>query len=177
MFPAKIIEENKNKCDIFTIPGSAYHNDDGRVKDYYHLLMSGKATPHSDLLKVDYCKENAAKLYDFIVQHTPASIFKELVKQIIGGDTTCNCYTAELLGMQKQEVFRKAQDVRMGKPAPEKICTKCLTTKPLTEFYKTKIPTKSGGVTPSVQANCIECTLAQQAESRKAEKLKTGEIK
>ena len=164
---AKLVEDNKDKCNIYTIPGSAYRNDDSKARHYYYLFKSGKATSHSKLSGDDYCKKEGGELYAYLVQHTPVKIFKEFIKQIVGGDTTCNCYTAEILGMDKQEVFRKAQEVRIEKPAPEKVCTKCKVTKPLTEFYKTKILLKSGDVTSSVQANCIKCVLKQQAERRK----------
>ena len=153
----------------FVIPGATFRAA-SYCKNKHFLLVTGKSTPDSKLLDKEYCKRTGEELYSYLIQHTPAGVFKELAKQIIGGDITCDCYTAELLGMDKQDVFRKAQDVRMGKPVPEKICTKCLITKPLTEFYKTKIPVKSGGVTSSVQSNCIKCTLAQQAKRRNAEK-------
>ncbi len=152
---------------IHTVPGSAFHNNSNKVKEHYYLFKSGKATAPRKLESSDYCKREGMEIYKFLVKNTPAGIYEELVRQIIAGDITCNCHTAELLGMSKQEVSKKAQDIKNGKIVPEKVCTKCNTTKPLTEFYKTKIRVKAGYVTCSVQANCIECVLKRLAKKRK----------
>ena len=151
---------------VHTIPASVFHSDSNRVKEHYYLFKVGKATSPGKLESRDYCKREGMEIYNFLVQNTPAGIYEELVRQIIAGDITCNCHTAGLLGMSKQEVSKKAQDIKNGKLVPEKVCTKCNTTKPLTKFYKTKIRVKAGYVTCGVQANCIECVLKRLAKKR-----------
>ena len=94
--PSKIAEGNPDAV-ICTIPGSTFHNDDNRVKEYYYLFKSGKATPFSKLESDDYCKKEARAMCDFLEQHTPAGIFKEYILEMSRRDSTCNNYLKEIL--------------------------------------------------------------------------------
>jgi len=95
------------------IPASTFQND-SYTKERYHLVKTGTSTPHNQLASRGYCKQSGKELYNFLVQHTPAGIYEQLVRLIISRDITCDNYCAEILGMDKAEVRNKAKEVELG---------------------------------------------------------------
>ena len=86
----------QSDAHIHTIPGSAFHQDRYGV-DHYYLFKSGKASSFGNLENGDFCKREAKVMYEYLVTHTPAGIFKEFFLEMLKSDATCNNYIKEIL--------------------------------------------------------------------------------
>lgn len=89
--PSTLAERAGERYEEYVIPGSAFRTD-RYSKDRYFFLRSGKSTPHKKLVRKDYCRQVAKELLFYLVQHLPASIFKEFVIQMGEWDKGCNNY-------------------------------------------------------------------------------------
>jgi hypothetical protein len=89
---------------IHDIPGSST-----TIKGGHFKLKITRKTEIEKLQNDKFKKRSAADLYNFLISHTPAGIFQELVKIIIREDIKCNQYYSETLGLDKGEIQIKAR--------------------------------------------------------------------
>jgi len=95
---------SKEKKIQHIIPGSL----DSRSLNHV-VITSGTAAQLAELQNETWNEVEAKELYSFLVTHTPAGIYEELMKLMIHEDLKCNNYYSKLLGEDPKKIQSKAR--------------------------------------------------------------------
>jgi len=90
-----------------SMPGVAH------AKQIPVFTLTTKRTEAGNLLSPEFNRKKGKDLYNFLINNTPAGVYRELIKLMIEDDIKCNNYFAKYLKIpldQVQRLARKATD-------------------------------------------------------------------